>query len=175
MRCANCSRRSARLRSHRPRRRPGGWAVEAVAMAGGFELMQGLDIALVGEEPGCRQPHQVRVDPGGGGTQRMAVSSAAGRRSVCCYRATGSPARTRCVSAWHIAVFPQPEFDDGVRRFAADLATRRREAVTFGRAAGVPPASRLRCPQDWKSKSIPWWTYLRTRRQNGVYAFGGEE
>jgi enoyl-CoA hydratase/carnithine racemase len=106
-------------------------AVEGVAMAGGFELMQASDIALVSEDARISDNHiKFGMIPGGGGTQRLA--RLVGRQQALGLllsgdRISGADA-TRLGLAYRS--FPQPEFDDGVRRFAADLAARRREAVT---------------------------------------------
>jgi enoyl-CoA hydratase/carnithine racemase len=105
-------------------------AVEGVAMAGGFELMQASDIALVSEDARISDNHiKFGMIPGGGSTQRL--PRLVGRQHALGLllsgdRISGADA-TRLGLAYRS--FPQPEFDDGVRRFAADLATRRREAV----------------------------------------------
>jgi enoyl-CoA hydratase/carnithine racemase len=106
-------------------------AVEGVAMAGGFELMQASDIVLVSEDARIADNHiKFGMVPGGGGTQRLA-------RLVGRQRALGlllSGDRISGADAVRLGLayrsFPQSEFDDGVRRFAGDLAARRREAVT---------------------------------------------
>jgi enoyl-CoA hydratase/carnithine racemase len=105
-------------------------AVEGVAMAGGFELMQASDIALVSEDARISDNHiKFGMIPGGGSTQRL--PRLVGRQHALGLllsgdRISGADA-TRLGLAYRS--FPQPEFDDGVRRFAADLATRRREAA----------------------------------------------
>ena len=106
-------------------------AVEGVAMAGGFELMQACDIVLVSEDARIADNHiKFGWIPGGGGTQRLA--RLVGRQQALGLLLSGD--RISGVDAVRLGLayrsFPQPEFDDGVRRFAADLATRRREAVT---------------------------------------------
>jgi len=77
-------------------------AVEGVATAGGFELMQASDIALVSEDAKIADNH-IRFGMIRSGWLGW---SAVSRHWVCCCPATGSPAPTRCASAWHIAVFP---------------------------------------------------------------------
>ena len=106
-------------------------AVEGVAMAGGFELMQACDIALVSEDARIADNHiKFGWIPGGGGTQRLA--RLVGRQQALGLLLSGD--RISGADAMRLGLayrsFPQPEFDDGVRRFAADLAARRREAVT---------------------------------------------
>jgi enoyl-CoA hydratase/carnithine racemase len=106
-------------------------AVEGVAMAGGFELMQACDIALVSEDARIADNHiKFGWIPGGGGTQRL--PRLVGRQQALGLLLSGD--RISGADAVRLGLayrsFPRPEFDDGVRRFAADLAARRREAVT---------------------------------------------
>jgi enoyl-CoA hydratase/carnithine racemase len=106
-------------------------AVEGVAMAGGFELMQASDIALVSEDARIADNHiKFGWIPGGGSTQRLA--RLVGRQQALGLLLSGD--RICGADAVRLGLayrsFPQPEFDDGVRRFAADLAARQREAVT---------------------------------------------
>jgi enoyl-CoA hydratase/carnithine racemase len=106
-------------------------AVEGVAMAGGFELMQASDIALVSEDARIADNHiKFGMVPGGGSTQRLA--RLVGRQQALGLLLSGD--RISGADAVRLGLayrsFPQPEFDDGVRRFATDLAARRREAVT---------------------------------------------
>jgi enoyl-CoA hydratase/carnithine racemase len=106
-------------------------AVEGVAMAGGFELMQASDIVLVSEDARIADNHiKFGMVPGGGGTQRLA--RLVGRQQALGLLLSGD--RISGAGAVRLGLayrsFPQSEFDDGVRRFAADLAARRREAVT---------------------------------------------
>ncbi len=106
-------------------------AVEGVAMAGGFELMQASDIALVSEDARISDNHiKFGMIPGGGSTQRL--PRLVGRQHALGLLLSGD--RISGADAVRLGLayrsFPQPEFDNGVRRFAADLAARRREAVT---------------------------------------------
>jgi enoyl-CoA hydratase/carnithine racemase len=106
-------------------------AVEGVAMAGGFELMQACDIVLVSEDARIADNHiKFGWIPGGGSTQRLA--RLVGRQQALGLLLSGD--RISGADAVRLGLayrgFPQPDFDDGVRRFAADLAARRREAVT---------------------------------------------
>ncbi|OBI21445.1 enoyl-CoA hydratase [Mycobacterium sp. E2327] len=105
-------------------------AVEGIAMAGGFELMQASDIALVSEDARIADNHiKFGMIPGGGSTQRLA--RLVGRQEALGLLLSGD--RISGADAVRLGLayrsFSQPEFDDGVRRFAADLAGRRREAV----------------------------------------------
>ena len=105
-------------------------AVEGVAMAGGFELMQACDIALVSEDARIADNHiKFGMIPGGGSTQRLA--RLVGRQQALGLLLSGD--RISGADAVRLGLayrsFAQPAFDDGVRRFAADLAGRGREAV----------------------------------------------
>jgi enoyl-CoA hydratase/carnithine racemase len=107
-------------------------AVEGVAMAGGFELMQASDITLVSEDAKIADNHiKFGWIPGGGGTQRLA--RLVGRQQALGLLLSGD--RISGADAVRLGLayrsFPQPEFDDGVQRFAADLAARQRGAVTL--------------------------------------------
>jgi enoyl-CoA hydratase/carnithine racemase len=106
-------------------------AVEGVAMAGGFELMQACDIVLVSEDATIADNHiKFGMIPGGGSTQRL--SRLVGRQQALGLllsgdRLSGAEAVRRGLA---YRSFAHAEFDGGVRGFAADLAGRRREAVT---------------------------------------------
>lgn len=105
-------------------------AVEGVAMAGGFELMQASDIVLVGDDAKIADNHiKFGMIPGGGSTQRL--SRLVGRQQAMGLllsgdRMTGVDAVRRGLA---YQSFPQDQFDHGVQRFVSDLAGRRREAV----------------------------------------------
>jgi enoyl-CoA hydratase/carnithine racemase len=106
-------------------------AVEGVAMAGGFELMQAADIVLVSDEARIADSHiNFGMIPGGGSTQRL-------RRLIGRQVALGlllSGDRLSGVDAVRRGLayrsFPQAEFDAGVQRFVCELASRQRSAVT---------------------------------------------
>jgi enoyl-CoA hydratase/carnithine racemase len=106
-------------------------AVEGVAMAGGFELMQAADIVLVSDEARIADNHiNFGMIPGGGSTQRL--PRLVGRQQslgmlLSGDRISGVEA-VRCGLAYRS--FPQYDFDDGVARFVADLAQRQRAAIT---------------------------------------------
>ncbi|CDO90372.1 enoyl-CoA hydratase [Mycobacterium triplex] len=105
-------------------------AVEGVAMAGGFELMQASDIVLVSDEAKIADNHvKFGMIPGGGSTQRL--SRLVGRQEAMGLLLSGD--RLSGVDAVRRGLayqsFPQAQFGHGVRRFVSDLAGRRREAV----------------------------------------------
>jgi enoyl-CoA hydratase/carnithine racemase len=105
-------------------------AVEGVAMAGGFELMQASDIVLASDEAKIADNHiKFGMIPGGGSTQRL--SRLVGRQEALGLllsgdRMSGADAIRRGLA---YRSFPQAEFARGVQRFVTDLAGRRREAV----------------------------------------------
>jgi enoyl-CoA hydratase/carnithine racemase len=106
-------------------------AVEGVAMAGGFELMQACDIVLVSEDARIADSHiRFGMIPGGGSTQRL--SRLVGRQQALGLLLSGDRISGAEAVRQGLAYrgFPQDGFDDGVRRFVADLAGRSREAVT---------------------------------------------
>jgi enoyl-CoA hydratase/carnithine racemase len=105
-------------------------AVEGVAMAGGFELMQASDIVLVSDDAKIADNHiKFGMIPGGGSTQRL--SRLVGRQEALGLLLSGD--RMSGVDAVRRGLayqsFPQAEFRHGVHRFVTDLAGRRREAV----------------------------------------------
>ncbi len=105
-------------------------AVEGVAMAGGFELMQASDIVLVSDDAKIADNHiKFGMIPGGGSTQRL--SRLVGRQEALGLLLSGD--RMSGVDAVRRGLayrsFPQAEFSSGVHRFVTDLAGRRREAV----------------------------------------------
>jgi enoyl-CoA hydratase/carnithine racemase len=105
-------------------------AVEGVAMAGGFELMQAADIVLVSDEARLADNHiNYGMIPGGGGSQRL--PRLVGRQNALGMLLSGD--RLTGVEAVRHGLayrsFPQAEFEDGVERFVAMLAGRQRTAV----------------------------------------------
>lgn len=106
-------------------------AVEGVAMAGGFELMQATDFVLVSETARIADNHiTFGMVPGGGSTQRLP-------RLVGPQLALGlllSGDRLTGVDALRLGLayrsFAPAEFDSGVEQFATTLAARQRAAVT---------------------------------------------
>jgi enoyl-CoA hydratase/carnithine racemase len=106
-------------------------AVEGVAMAGGFELMQAADIVLVSEAARISDNHvKYAMIPGGGSTQRLA--RLVGRQQALGLLLSGDriPGTDAVRLGLAYRSFPQAGFDDGVDRFAADLAGRSRGSVT---------------------------------------------
>ena len=106
-------------------------AVEGVAMAGGFELMQAADIVLVSEEARIADNHiNFGMIPGGGSTQRL--PRLVGRQIALGLLLSGDQLTGTDAVRLGLAYrgFPQAEFGDRVRGFVADLAGRQRSAVT---------------------------------------------
>lgn len=106
-------------------------AVEGVAMAGGFELMQAADIVLVSDDARIADNHiNFGMIPGGGSTQRLA--RLVGRQDALGLLLSGD--RMSGVDAARNGLayrsFPQVGFDDSVERFVTTLAGRERSAVT---------------------------------------------
>lgn len=105
-------------------------AVEGVAMAGGFELMQAADIVLVSEAARIADSHiNFGMVPGGGSTQRL--PRLVGRQLALGLLLSGD--RLTGVDATRLGLayrsFAPAEFDSGVRQFATTLATRQPAAV----------------------------------------------
>ena len=106
-------------------------AVEGVAMAGGFELMQAADVVLVSDDARIADNHiTFGMIPGGGSTQRL--PRLVGRQTALGLLLSGD--RLSGADAVRIGVayrsFPSSEFDNRVARFVEDLASRDRAAVT---------------------------------------------
>jgi enoyl-CoA hydratase/carnithine racemase len=106
-------------------------AVEGVAMAGGFELMQAADVVLVSDDARIADNHiNVGMIPGGGSSQRL--PRLVGRQIAMGLLLSGD--RLSGVDAVRYGLayrsFPRAEFDDGVERFVATVADRHRSAVT---------------------------------------------
>jgi 2-(1,2-epoxy-1,2-dihydrophenyl)acetyl-CoA isomerase len=106
-------------------------AVEGVAMAGGFELMQAADIVLVSDQARIADSHiNFGMVPGGGSTARLA--RLIGRQQALSVLLSGD--RLSGLDAVRIGLayrsFPPQEFDDAVQRFAEKLVSRERAAVT---------------------------------------------
>lgn len=105
-------------------------AVEGVAAAGGFELMQASDLVLVSDDAKIADNHiKFGMIPGGGSTQRL--SRLVGRQEALGLllsgdRLSGADAVRRGLA---YRGFPQAEFSHGVYEFVTVLAGRRRDAV----------------------------------------------
>jgi 2-(1,2-epoxy-1,2-dihydrophenyl)acetyl-CoA isomerase len=114
-------------------------AVQGVAMAGGFELMQAADIALVQADAKIADSHiNFGMVPGGGGSQRL--PRLVGRQIATALLLSGDRLSGLDAVRFGLAYrsYPPTEFDDGVSAFAATLASRDRAAVsTIKRLVGV--------------------------------------
>jgi enoyl-CoA hydratase/carnithine racemase len=105
-------------------------AVEGYAMAGGFELMQSCDIALVRADAKIADNHaNFGQVPGGGGSQRL--PRLAGRQRALGHILSGDRLSGADAVAWGLAYrsFSAEEFDNGVQTFAERLAGKDREAL----------------------------------------------
>jgi enoyl-CoA hydratase/carnithine racemase len=106
-------------------------AVEGVAIAGGFELMQAVDIVLVSDDARIADNHiNFGMIPGGGSTQRL--PKLVGRQIALGMLLSGEKMSGVDAVRRGLAYrsFPHAEFDDEVQRFVASLAQRERTAVT---------------------------------------------
>lgn len=105
-------------------------AVEGVAMAGGFELMQACDIVLVRHDARISDNHvNFGMVPGGGGSQRL--PRIAGRQRALGLLLSGDRITGVDAVEWGLAYrsFAADSFDSDVEAFAARLAGRRTDAV----------------------------------------------
>lgn len=105
-------------------------AVEGHAAAGGFEIMQSCDIALVHEHAKIADNHSNHgLVPGGGSTQRL--PRLVGRQRAMAHILTGDRLTAAEAVAWGLAyrAIPAGEFDEGVENFAASLAKKNRAAL----------------------------------------------
>ena len=103
--------------------------VEGYAMAGGFELMQASDIALVAEEARLADNHSnFGQVPGGGGSQRLA--RLVGRQRASAHILTGERLSGRDAAAWGLAyrAVPAAELDGAAAELLETLAGKSREA-----------------------------------------------
>lgn len=106
-------------------------AVEGFAMAGGFELMQSADIALVHEKAKLADTHSNHgMVPGGGSTQRL--PRLVGRQRALAHILTGDRLSAADAVTWGLAykMFTAAEFDSSVAEFARKLADKDRAALT---------------------------------------------
>lgn len=105
-------------------------AVEGYAMAGGFELMQACDIALVHEDVKLADNHaRFGQIPGGGGSQRL--PRLVGRQRALGHLLTGDRIGAAEAVAWGLAYrsLPADGFDEAVRAFAEGLAAKSPQAL----------------------------------------------
>src|SRR6201988_3064533 len=106
-------------------------AVEGVAMAGGFELMQAADIVIVSDDAKIADSHiNFGMVPGGGSTQRL--PRLVGRQTALGLLLSGERMSGLDAVRYGLAYrnFSRIEFDDGVERFVTPLAARHRDSVT---------------------------------------------
>ncbi len=106
-------------------------AVEGVAAAGGFELMQAADIVLVSETARISDNHiRFGMIPGGGSTARL--PRLIGRQQAMGTLLSGDRLSGSDAVALGLAyrAYPQETFDAGVEAFLETLAGRSRRAVT---------------------------------------------
>jgi enoyl-CoA hydratase/carnithine racemase len=106
-------------------------AVEGVAMAGGFELMQAADIVLVSDDAKIADSHiNFGMIPGGGSTQRL--PGLVGRQTAMGLLLSGD--FLSGVDAVRLGLayrsFASEDFDAGVHDFVTKLAGRDRAAMT---------------------------------------------
>lgn len=106
-------------------------AVEGVAAAGGFELMQAADIVLVSEDARIADSHvKFGMIPGGGSTIRL--PRVVGRQRALGLLLSGDAISGSDAVRLGLAhrSFPHSEFATGVEQFALTLAGRSAEAVS---------------------------------------------
>lgn len=106
-------------------------AVEGYAMAGGFELMQACDVALVRADAKLADNHaNFGQVPGGGGSQRL--PRLVGRQRALGHILSGDRLSGQDAAAWGLAYrsFAPEDFDAGVAEFAERLAGKDRQALT---------------------------------------------
>ena len=117
-------------------------AVEGVAMAGGFELMQAADITLVSDDAKIADNHiNFGMIPGGGSTQRL--PGLVGRQTALGLLVSGDRLSGRDAQRLGLAYrsFGPQDFDPRVNEFVSDLAGRDRRALVAIKklVAGVRP------------------------------------
>jgi enoyl-CoA hydratase/carnithine racemase len=105
-------------------------AVEGYAMAGGFELMQAADIALVREDAKLADNHSnFGQVPGGGSSQRL--PRLVGRQRALALILTGERLTGGDAVDWGLAyrAYPADTFTESVHAFAAKLADKSSDAL----------------------------------------------
>jgi enoyl-CoA hydratase/carnithine racemase len=110
-------------------------AVEGYAMAGGFELMQACDIAVVRDDARIGDNHSnFGQVPGGGSTQRL--PRLVGRQRALGLILTGDHLSGTQAAAWGLAyrAVPADGFDAAVEELAGRLAGKSREALARTKA-----------------------------------------
>jgi enoyl-CoA hydratase/carnithine racemase len=104
--------------------------VEGVAMAGGFELMQAADVAVVRDDARLCDNHvNFGQVPGGGGSQRLAPI--VGRQRALGHLLSGERLDGREAVAWGLAYrsYPVDTFEQDVAAFLAAMASRRPDTL----------------------------------------------
>ena len=107
-------------------------AVEGVAMAGGFELMQAADIVIVSDDAKISDSHiNFAMIPGGGSTQRL--PRLVGRQIALGLLLSGDRITGRDAVRLGLAYrsLARNDFETGVQDFVTTLAGRDRAAVTM--------------------------------------------
>jgi enoyl-CoA hydratase/carnithine racemase len=105
-------------------------AVEGYAMAGGFELMQACDIAVVADDAVLADAHlKFGQIPGGGGSQRL--PRLVGRQRAAAHILTGDRLSGAEAVEWGLAyrAVPAAELESAARALAERLAARNPEAL----------------------------------------------
>lgn len=105
-------------------------AVEGHALAGGFELMQACDLAIVSEEARIGDHHaRFGMVPGGGSSQRL--PRLIGRQRALGLLLTGDGLSGAEAAQWGLAyrAVPAADFDSAVAALAQRLAGGKREAT----------------------------------------------
>lgn len=105
--------------------------VEGYAMAGGFELMQSCDIALVHERATLSDTHaNFGQIPGGGGTQRL--PRLVGRQRALAHILSGDRLTAAEAVDWGLAYrcLPDEGFEEAVAQFAERLGGKDRQALS---------------------------------------------
>ncbi|GAA5129622.1 enoyl-CoA hydratase/isomerase family protein [Haloechinothrix salitolerans] len=105
-------------------------AVEGYAMAGGFELMQACDIAVVRSDATIADNHaNFGQVPGGGGSQRL--PRLVGRQRALGHILSGDRLSGEQAAAWGLAYrcFEPDDFEQGVSELAEQLASKSRDAL----------------------------------------------
>src|SRR5215210_3204805 len=105
-------------------------AVEGYAMAGGFELMQACDVAMVTDEATLADNHSnFGQVPGGGGSQRL--PRLVGRQRALGHILTGDRLSGAEAATWGLAYrsVPAAEFDTAIEALAAQLARKDPDAL----------------------------------------------
>ncbi|CAJ1580997.1 enoyl-CoA hydratase/isomerase family protein [[Mycobacterium] wendilense] len=105
-------------------------AVQGVAAAGGFELMQAADIVLVSDTASIADSHvKFGMVPGGGSSARL--PRLVGRQQALGLLLSGDRITGADAAALGLAyrAYPDSEFDTAVAQFAQQLAGRNRQSV----------------------------------------------